>query len=409
MNLRHVGVVYRKELRDQLRDRRTIISMIVVPIVLFPLMTIGFAALALKLVQKAQSEGYTVMLLGAEHAPTLADAIRRAEGINVVPPAEDYAAAISEKKLRAAVEFPPDFEATLLAHAAAPDSGQPPVVKIYHYQGEIRSTFAVRTLQKALQEYRDQVVEQRLAARRLSRGLLEPFKSEEENVASPEKVGGTQLGGFIPYFIIILCLTGAAYPAIDLTAGEKERGTIETILASPVGRSELVFGKFLMVLTASLVTTVLSLASFASTFIFASEAAREAFRRGPKSLTFVISTKGVAAVFFMVLPLAVMFSAALLAISLLAKSYKEAQSYIQPLIIVVILPAIVSLLPGVELNPKLALVPILNVSLVSKEILTGSYPWGLIALIFGSSCLYAAAALFVAVRAFQRESVLFRT
>ena len=132
-------------------------------------------------------------------------------------------------------------------------------------------------------------------------------------------------------------------------------------------------------------------------------------RPGTKGMAFVISGKAIAAVFFMVLPLAVLFSGALLAISLLAKSYKEAQSYVQPLIIVVILPAIVALLPGVELNPKLALVPVLNVSLVSKEILTGNYPWGLIGLIFGSSSLYAAAALFVAVRAFQRESVLFRT
>ncbi|MGH9805029.1 MAG: ABC transporter permease [Candidatus Acidiferrales bacterium] len=404
MRLRNVGIVYRKELTDQLRDRRTIISMVVVPIVLFPLMTIGFAALAIRLVDKAQKEGYSIMLLGAEHAPALAEAIRQTDGIRVEPPAADYVSRINDKKLRAAVEFPPDFEAML-----GQSAGDPPVVKIYHYAGELRSTFAVRTVQKTLGEYRDTVVEQRLAARQLAKEILDPFKAQEENVAPPEKVGGTQLGGFIPYFIIILCLTGAAYPAIDLTAGEKERGTIETILASPVGRTELVMGKFLMVLTASLTTTVLSLASFAATFLFASEAAQEAFRRGPKAFTFVISTKGVAAVFFMVLPLAVLFSGALLAIALLAKSYKEAQSYIQPLIIVVILPAIVALLPGVELNAKLALIPILNVSLVSKEILTGNYPWGLIGLIFGSSSLYAAAALFVAVRAFQRESVLFRT
>ncbi len=407
MRLAQVGIVYRKELRDTLRDRRALISMIVVPILLFPLMTIGFGALAARLVQRAQQEGSTVMILGAENAPALARKIRAAEGFQVVPAAPDYVARINDKKLRAAIEFPPGFEQQLQANPAAP-----PTVKIYHYAGELRSQFAVRSLQKVAREYRDQVVAERLAANHLSPGLLEPFKSEEQNVATPEKVGGNILGGLIPYFIIILCLTGAAYPAIDLTAGEKERGTIETILASAVGRGELVFGKFLMVLTASVTTAVLSLSSFSATFYFVRRSFEDTpgpGRPGLQGLAFVISSKGVAAVFFMVLPLAVMFSAALLAIALLARSYKEAQSYIQPLIIVVILPALASLLPGVELNPKLALVPILNVSLVSKEILTGNYPWGMIALIFGSSCLYAAAALFVAVRQFHREEVLFRS
>lgn len=404
MRLSNVGTVYRKELLDQLRDRRTIISMIVVPIVLFPLMTIGFGMLAARMVERARQEGASVMLLGAEHAPTLAERIRSTEGIRVVPAEADYKDQISNKKIRAAVQFPPGFEAKLRGNDDAL------AVKILHYAGEIRSQFALRTLQKVLSDYRDVVVEERLRAASLSPALLEPFTSEEENVAPPEKVGGAMLGGLIPYFIIILTLTGAAYPAIDLTAGEKERGTIETILASPVSRTELVAGKFLMVVSASLTTSILAIASFAATFLFAGQEFSQTLgRRGTQGLAFVISGKAVAAVFFMVLPLAVLFSGALLAIALLAKSYKEAQSYIQPLIIVVILPAIVALLPGVELNAKLALVPVLNVSLVSKEILTGNYPWGLIGLIFGSCSLYAAAALFVAVRAFQRESVLFRT
>ena len=125
-------------------------------------------------------------------------------------------------------------------------------------------------------------------------------------------------------------------------------------------------------------------------------------------LEFNISLSAVFWVFLMIVPLAVLFSAALLAISLFAKSFKEAQSYLSPLTIVVVAPAIVSVLPGVELNAGLSLIPILNTSLVSKEIVSGTYHWGYIALIFGSSCVYAAAALWVAIRLFQREEVLFR-
>ncbi len=406
MRLRNIGVVYRKELIDQLRDRRTVISMIVIPILLMPLLSIGLITVAVKLVKRAQEEGYTVMLLHAEHAPTLAGKIRAAEGVRIVPPADNYKQQINEKKLRLAIEFPPGLEEQMTA-----GDGDVPVVKLYHFSGELRSQLALRSVQKVIQDYRQQVVEQRLQARSVSVEILKPFEAKDENVAPPEKVSGAQLGGLIPYFIIILSLTGAMYPAMDLTAGEKERGTIETILASAVRRSELVLGKFLMVLTASITTTLLALGSFTATILFTAGATGglPSGTGGSKELVFVISGKAVAVVFFMVLPLAVTFAAALLAIALLAKSYKEAQSYISPLMIIVILPAIFSLLPGVDLNAKLALIPILNVSLVSKEILSGSYPWGMIGLIFASSCVYAAAALFIAVRTFQNESVLFRT
>jgi sodium transport system permease protein len=108
-------------------------------------------------------------------------------------------------------------------------------------------------------------------------------------------------------------------------------------------------------------------------------------------------------------PLAVLFSAVLITIALFAKSYKEAQSYISPLMIVVIVPAVAAMLPGAELTPKLSLIPILNVSLLCKELMTGTYHWNSIALIFFSTCVYAAAAIFIAVKMFHRESVLFRS
>ena len=127
------------------------------------------------------------------------------------------------------------------------------------------------------------------------------------------------------------------------------------------------------------------------------------------AMQITITAKSILLIFVMVLPLAVLFSAALLAIALFAKSFKEAQSYISPLMIIVVLPAVAALLPGVELNAGLALVPVLNTSLVSKEIVTGTYHWGYVALIFASSCVYAAVALAIAVKLFQREDVLFRT
>jgi sodium transport system permease protein len=192
---------------------------------------------------------------------------------------------------------------------------------------------------------------------------------------------------------------------MDLTAGEKERGTMETILASPVRRVELVIGKFLLVLLASGTTAVLSVASFALTFLLGAQLFGEITAR----FALTVSGKATAAVFLLVLPLAVFFSAALLAIAVFARNYREAQTYLGPLMFVVILPAMASFIPGIELNTRLALIPVLNVSLMAKEVLGGNYDWPLIGIIFGSTCAYAAAALYFAVRQFHREDVLFRT
>lgn len=400
MKGRNLAVIYRKELLDTLRDRRTLISSILVPLLLFPLLTLGFGALAIFLAVKMTRDTAPIMIIGEENAPQLVRKLVKERTLAVVPPAADYARQISDKKVRAAVEIPENLEERLRAN---PEENLQ--VKIYYFEGELRSQAAVRTIEKVVREYRDEIVEARFRERGLSAALLKPFTTERKNVASAEKVTGNILGLILPYFIIILCLTGALYPAIDLTAGEKERGTIETILASPISRAELVGGKFLVVLTAALVTTALSILSLAVTVLGGAGLIQQISSK----LVVAVSGKAAAAVFFLILPLAFVFSAVLLAVALAARNYREAQTYTMPLMFIVILPAMASFIPGVELNARLALVPILNISLVAKEIFAGNYPWPLIGLIFGSTCVYAVIALFFAYRQFQKEAVLFRT
>ena len=403
MSLRNIAIVYHKELIDSLRDRRTVISMIVVPLLIMPLLTIGMGVLSVTLVGLAMKEIPKVMILGGEDSPRVMAELRQLKDLQVVPAKPDYSEEISNKQIRAAVEIPEGFEAKLAA-------GESSTVKIYMYEGEIKSSFGAERLQQFFRELRDRAIREHLEARQLPESLARPFNIEEKNVASPEKVGGAILGGLVPYFVILLCLTGAMYPAMDLTAGEKERGTIETILCSPVSRTHLVLGKFLMVLTASIATVVLAITSMAVSFGTGKKMLLGVTHGTvDAALQITITGKAVVSIFFVVLPLAVFFSAALLALSLFAKSFKEAQSYISPLMIVVVLPAVAALLPGVELNPALALVPVLNTSLVGKEIITGTYHWSLIALIFLSSSVYAGVAIAIAVRLFQREDVLFRT
>jgi sodium transport system permease protein len=401
MSLRDLAIVYRKELLDLLRDRRTIISMIVVPMLVMPLLMTGMGATVVKLVSQARREIPKVMVLGGEDSPETMGALRALNTIEIVPARQDYTNRIADKIIRAAVQIPKGFDDAL-------ESGERMTVRIYVYGGEIRSAFGAEALEQFFNHLRDLTVSDRLAARKVPEKVLHPFDIRQTNVAPPKKVSGNLIGSIIPYLIILMCMTGAMYPAVDLTAGEKERGTMETLLCSPVARTDLVLGKCLMVLTASLVTTLLSLTSTGASFVLLKKAALGA-SNNVVSLPLAIDVPSLAAVFVMMLPLAIFFSATMLAIALFSRSSKEAHSYLQPLLIVVIIPAVASVLPGVELNYRLALIPVLNVSLVSKEVLSGTFHWNYIALIFGSTCVYAAAALAVAVALFKRESVLFRT
>lgn len=416
MNWNHIVTVYLKELKDSLRDRRTLISMIIVPALVMPVLMIGVGTIMTKIVRQAKQETPSVMILGGEDSPGVVAALKAEKTAKGEPrfrfvPAGDYKLLISEKKLRAAVEIPAGFEAALKA-------GEPATVTIYHYQGEMRSGFGQSALNDFFRGLRERTVEARLASRDVPVAVLKPFEVKQQNVAPPEKVGGNLFGGFIPYIIIILCFTGAMYPAMDLTAGEKERGTMETLLCSPVSRSNIVMGKFLMVLTASVATMLMLLVSMTVTTVLGgsmfSPDKLDLAQKGAEAKSAMggfmptIDPLGILGLFAMIAPVAVFFSAVLLAVSLFAKSYKEAQSYVSPMIVVVIMPAVVGMLPGIELSAKTALIPILNLSLVSKEMLSGVWNWSYIALIFGSSCVYAAVALAFCVRMFNREDVMFR-
>jgi sodium transport system permease protein len=404
MSLRSVGIVYRKELTEAIRDRRTVISTILVPLLLFPVLSVGFGSLAVMLVGRAKEEVPQVMLRGGEDSPEVVAGLRKLDKIEIVPETPNWKDQIINKEIRAAVEIPPGFQADVAQQ-------KQDTVNIYNYEGELKSEFATDKIEKYLKDYSDTVVKDRLAAKNLPVGVLKPFELKRENVAPPEKVSGAAFGGIIGYMVILLCMTGAMYPAMDLTAGEKERGTMETILSSPISRTHLVLGKFFLILTAALGTAALSVLSMGVSFSVLSHYTGQTASGRAAAAGFLLhlGPKTVISVFIMALPIAVLFSSVLMTIALFAKTYKEAQSYLTPMTFIVIVPAVASMLPGVELTSKLALIPILSTSLLCKELVAGTYHWNLIAIIFSSTCVYAAVALFIAIKMFQRESVLFRS
>jgi sodium transport system permease protein len=396
-----IRVVYFKEMRDLLRDRRTIISMIVVPMLVLPGLFVAISLMATKVAGQARQEVAKVMLVGGEDSPETLAALHNLKTVQFVPVTADFTNQISERRIAAAVEIPQGLDAALKTDGAGA------AVRIYVYEGEMKSTLAAEGLEQFFRQWKDQIVSRRLDGRHVPVSVLTPFSIARTNVVSSRKVTGNLIGMILPYIVILMCMTGAIYPSIDLTAGEKERGTLETLLCSPVARSHLVLGKVLIVLTVSVVTALLSITSNGVALVLVKRMTG-ALAKG-NSAPLALDPAALAGVAVMMIPMAVFVSAVMVALGLFARSSKEAGSYLQPLILAAILPAAAGGLPGVEMNYLVAFIPVFNVSLISKEILAGVVHWNFIALVFLVMCAYAALAVVAAVSIFKRESVLFRT
>jgi sodium transport system permease protein len=404
MNGRTIGTIYAKELMDSLRDRRTLVSTLLMPTLLMPVLILGIGSIASRVVTKARQEIPRIMVVGGLDSPGIRADLEKSGKFRVETASANWKALIEDRKVRAAVEIPPGFERAL-------ESGSAPPVTVYGFDGELNSGMAMGQLRIFLTALRDRTTTRLLADRGLPASLARPFEVRQSNVAPPEKTGGNLVGGILAYIIITFCVIGAMNPAMDLAAGEKERGTMETLLCSPASRTDIVLGKFLMVLTGSLAAVGCSLVSLAVTLAVVGNAlaASPAAARGAGGSALAIDPLGLLGVLAMVIPVSVLFSAVLFTVSLFAKSYKEAQSYSQPVVFLAIIPVGIGTLPGIDLSLRLALVPVLNISLVCKEMLSGVWHWGYIVAIFGTTAVYAGFALALAVRMFKSEGVLFRT
>ena len=303
----------------------------------------------------------------------------------------DVAAAIEARTFHAVLVLHEGFDEALQNDGTAHYS-------VLYDEAQEKSSVARRKVSGFLDRLSDGLVRARIVDHNLDRTLLDPFASEELNVGRERSI----LAFLLPYIVILMCFAGAIYPAIDLGAGEKERGTLETLLVTPAARSELVLGKFLVITLAAVVASLLNIASLTVTMkmgLISDIAA--------SSLT--IDPMAVALSALLMLPVAALFASALLAVSIFAKSFKEAQSYSAPINMAIIVPAFFSFIPGIELTIPLSFVPLVNVSLALKEAWGGIFQWDCIAVIMASSAVYAGLALLFCVKWFQREQVLFRT
>jgi len=392
MRLQTIKLIYLKEVLDLMRDRRTIISMLVFPLLLMPMIFLGLNYFLIRSINRAKDKQFSIALKQETGLEGMTQSLEQA-GFKVRP-SENPRRAVEDKETELGVDVSGETNS--------------PAIRIYADQSQLEVNVAGGRIETALNQLKEARIKNELQRAGVPERILTPFTVEKVNTAPPKKMSGMFIGAFIGYMFVMFMLMGAMYPAIDMTAGEKERRTMEMLLSSPAGRGEIVLGKILVAITASFMTSVLAIISFRVSSLLGMQANRSG--QPPQLIMELpLDAKTFVLIFVSSVPMAILAATLMIAIATMAKSYKEAQSYVTPLFLIAVLPAMVSLLPGVKLNAGMALIPIVNFSLLIKELILGDWSWTSFTLSVLSNLIYAAIAFTAAVMVFKNERILFRT
>ncbi len=389
--------VYRKEIIDALRDGRSVFAIFVFPFILYPAM-IGFMSfIQSKNAEEARGLSLRVGMVGEAQIPGLADSMRAVPGVEAV-----HLAAVPTRLEDANVD------AALLVPEGIVDQvgrGEPAKVELLYKEADNRSSQAAERLQPVLDQLRRSLTvawANSLGARAESPPA---FRVEERNVSSKNEMGRFFAALLIPYLLVFLVAAGSMHMAVDATTGEKERSTLETLLATAATRVELVLGKTMAVLTASLTGALTGIAGLWLTFNVIAPLFPGG---GQRSMQFVIGPDKALLLLLTMIPAAVFISATLVAIGCFARGMREGQAYASYFYMATIFLGLGSF--GQQ-NPAQSrfFIPILNTALLQREILTDTVNMMHALTAIGTTCALGAIMLLIAVRLFSNEAVLFRT
>jgi sodium transport system permease protein len=387
--MRSIKLIYFKEMLDLMRDRRAMISIVIVPLLIWPLISTGVSFFFTRSAKRAQMQQFRLAL---KEDASLA-------GVQASLEEAGFRIQVSDDPRRAVENKATDMGVEVIGRA--PNIS----VKIYADLSQFETQISTGRIEQALNQLKNQQIKTELQRQGISELILTPFSVEKVNTAPPERMSGAIIGALLGYMIVVAMITGGMYPGIDLTAGEKERKTMEMLLSSPATREEIVLGKILAVITATFATSALAIISLSLSL----NVVKRAGAPGLLLSAILLNKTTLLLIAAVIIPMAIMISSLIVAIATQAKSYKEAQSYLTPLIIIASFPAMVSFLPGIKFNAAMALIPIVNSSQMIKELILGDWSWMNFALTLLSTLAYAGVAFWIAVRVFKNERVLLRT
>ncbi|KTF08976.1 ABC transporter permease [Pseudoalteromonas sp. 10-33] len=399
--------VYKKELKELLRDKKTLMFVVLLPVLIFPVIFAIVAFIGTQAALDADQKVNTYVIINGEYAQEFTDKVfyhksfKLYKGSKTFNTIEELKAGVTAGDIDMGIYLPSNAVKTL-------DCGEQSKWQVVFNDAK-SINFLFDRVKELAQEYSDVLQAEKLKSFGIEesahKSILNPIEVVKVDTADKRENLGEKIGAYLPYLLIPLVLMGATYPAIDLGAGEKERGTLETLLLTPITRTELVLGKFITLLTTSIASTTITVVSMGCWVAVALAFADLDFIKTAFS---TLAVTDLLMIFVLLLPLAAIFSSLALAISIYARTFKEAQNYMAPLSMGVFFPIIISIMPNMELTAKTAFIPVTNVALAIKDIIKGTVDYTFVGLIFLATVLIAGALLAFCVKWFNREDVLFR-
>ena len=402
-----VWAVARREVLATLRDHRAVLANLLIPLVVLPLVMLGLPLLLGGLFGREAVQETTVGAEGLERLPPAFVQTLKRKNIELIA-VQNAEAAVQSDKVTGAFRVPQGFTAKLRA-------GTAPLV-LYRKSGGLRDELLSEKLTGAVETFQKSLVRARIERAGLEPTVLTPIRLETRDASTPAERASGSLGWLIPFFVMIWTLTGGQMVAIDATAGEKERGTLEALLVAPVRRAEVVVGKFLATLTFGLSAASVALIGFLGSgwLLSVTFGGRLSGSAGGVAQglggTLQVHPGELLALLVSALLLAALVAALLIAITLFARSFKEAQSYVAPLALVLVLPVVsLQFSDFFGSSPVVYALPAFGTLLLMNDTVKGAFDPQLALWAWGSSLLLAALLLWFALRSFRREDVLFKT
>ena len=390
--------IFKKELTDVLRDKRTLFFMIVIPVIVMPLIFIGSIKFQEYQSKKSDEKVLNIGLINKTSDSQIRDYLLDQKGVYLVEDIDldSLELGIKNDSLQGGLYIHQNFINDISANAMGK-------VEVYYKSSDLMSK-AKNRINNALEIYKNEVVSERLSQFNVDKDLLEPLDIINKDISTKKETIGKAVGGLIPYMLVIFIFLGAMYPAIDLGAGEKERGSLETLLSSPATKFEITVGKLMVVSLAGMVSGLISVIGISVPFYFIGNIPDQI----KSTVLEIISPFIIVSVIILMVPIAIFFASMLLSISFYARSFKEAQSLMGPLNIIIIVPLMLTLGPGIEIDHITALIPLINVGLLTKEILAGSAQPIYFIETLSSLLFFAAIGIRFSVYWFNKENTIFR-
>lgn len=397
MRTKIVKQIFKKEMIDILRDKKTIFMMIILPLLLYPILMVGASSIMSMSINKMEQ---TTVNIAFNNNPSdnLINILNKTNEddeakVNIIK-VDDYKEALDNETLDAYVEIN--------------ENNDIQSYKIYTNSSKNNSYTAEKRIKEALEKYKEEIVEMNLAQEGLdAQKTLEPITCETLDIAKNEEIAGNILGQILPFILIIGVLLGSIYPAIDVMAGEKERGTLETLFTLPISNLELVMGKYMAVSFCAVVTAFLNIISILISIGFMTLTAGIANEMGIPKFDFTqMIFPGIITMICIGL-FAMVVSAISMCVCSLAKSFKDAQNYITPVMLIIMIPSYVSMIPNIELDGFTSTIPVVNISLLIKSVLSFKFDLNLIAIVFVSNFAFMILSVLLLSKMFNSEEILF--